>query len=169
MDITLEKIDTIRERTGVSYKEAKDILEKHNGDVIEALIDLEQNQTSWGENIGQNIMNTTDAVMEKLKEMLKKGNVTKIIIKKNGNIIMNIPVTAGAIGAILSPPITAIGLTTALLSKCTIEIVKQDGEVVNMNEMAEKTMNKMKNTVKKESVMNTEDDAEDITDEDFEQ
>jgi len=153
MEISLEKIDIVRERTGVSYKEAKEILEKHNGNVVEALIDLEGNQESWSENISSK----GDMVLEKLKETLRKGNVTKIIVKKDGDTIMNIPVTAGAIGALLSPPVTAIGLTAAVLAKCSLEIVKEDGEVVDINMMAEKTVNKVKQAVKKDNMEPNED------------
>lgn len=165
MDITLEKIDTIRSRTGVTYRQAKDALVKHNGDVVEALIDLEENEKSWGQNLGENITHTTDAIMETLKDTLKKGNVTKILVKKDGNVIMNIPVTAGAIGALISPPVTALGLTTALVAKCTIEIVKENGDVVNINDMTEKTMNKMKSafTGDKSDSMNTNSDNTDNT------
>jgi hypothetical protein len=150
-DITLEKIDVIRERTGVSYKEAKEVLEKHDGNLVDALIYLEENQKSWTENITSNINNTGDRILEALREALRKGNVTKIVIRKDGETIMNIPVTAGAVGAILSPPITAIGVTAALVSKCTIEIVKENGEIVNINEMAEKTVERVKKTVQKDN------------------
>lgn len=146
MEITLEKIDLLRERTGISYKEAKEILEKYNGDVVEALIYIEENQRSWS----QNITNIGDELLEKLRESIRKGNVTKIQLKKDGEIIMNIPVTAGAIGALLAPPATIFGLTAAFLSKCTIEIVKENGEVVNINDLAEKTVESVKNVAKRE-------------------
>ena len=42
MDITLEKVDQVRERTGVSYGEAKSALEISNGDVLNAIILLEE-------------------------------------------------------------------------------------------------------------------------------
>lgn len=38
MEITLEKVDQVKERTGVSYAEAKNALEVTNGDVLEAII-----------------------------------------------------------------------------------------------------------------------------------
>lgn len=155
MDITLEKIDTVRSRTGVTYRQAKEALEKHDGDVLEVLIELEESEKSWGHNIGQNITNTTDVIMDRLKETLKKGNVTKIVVKRDGNVIMNIPVTAGAIGALLSLPVTALGLTSALVAKCTIEIVKENGDVVNINDMTEKTMNKMKSAMSRDKSSDT--------------
>lgn len=42
MDDLLEKVDLIRERMDVGYKEAKDSLDQANGDVVKALIMLEQ-------------------------------------------------------------------------------------------------------------------------------
>ena len=158
MEISLEKIDTIRERTGLSYKEAKEVLEKHDGNVVEALIDIEQNQGSWNENISSK----GDLIVDKLKEALRKGNVTKITIKKDGEIIVNIPVTAGVIGTILAAPVAAFGLTAAVLAKCSIEITKEDGEVVDINSMAEKTVDKVKKAVKREG--KNEQDIEDSFD-----
>ncbi|WP_352419864.1 DUF4342 domain-containing protein [Proteiniborus sp.] len=151
MDITLEKIDKIRERTGISYKEAKEVLEKHNGDVLEALIDLEENKHTWSDNLS----NKGEIIIENLREILRKGNVTKIVVKKDGDTIVNLPVTAGAIGAILALPVTALGLTAALVSKCSIEITKEDGEIINVNEMAEKTVDKVKKGFKKEDRSDT--------------
>ncbi|MBS4536909.1 DUF4342 domain-containing protein [Clostridium sp. D2Q-11] len=162
MDISLEKIDTIRERTGASYKEAKEILEKHNGDIVEALIDIENNDKGSNFNINQ----TSEEVISKLKEIVKKGNITKIILKKDGEVIMNIPVTAGAIGAVLAPQLSAIGIAAAMISRTTIEIVKEDGEVVNLNEMAGKTVDKIMRRNKDTSTSEyTEDymNAEDYT------
>ena len=40
-EITLEKIDIVRERTGASYSEAKEALEACGGNVVDALIYLE--------------------------------------------------------------------------------------------------------------------------------
>jgi len=146
MDISLEKIDAVRERTGLSYKDSKELLEKNEGSVVDALIDFEQNQHSWNEHLS----NKGNEIVDKLKEVLRKGNVTRLTIVKEGETIVNIPVTAGVISMILSVPLTAFGLTAALLSKCSIEIAKEDGEIVNINAMAEKTVDKVKNVVKKE-------------------
>lgn len=137
----MEKIDLVRDRTGVSYKEAKEILEATNGDVIEAIIMLEERQNmKWTDNIS----GAGNEVLEKLKRIVKMGNVTKILLKRDGQVVLNIPVTAGAIGAMLSPPVAMAGVLTALVTKCRIEIVKTDGEVVDINEVAEETLNTVK-------------------------
>lgn len=40
--VTLEQVEKLRERTGISYEEAKRVLEASNGDLLEAVIKLEQ-------------------------------------------------------------------------------------------------------------------------------
>lgn len=41
-EITLEKVDLVKERAFVTYLEAKEALEHSNGDVLEALIYIEK-------------------------------------------------------------------------------------------------------------------------------
>ncbi len=38
MNVSLEQIDLLRKRANVSYEEAKEVLEKFDGDIIEALV-----------------------------------------------------------------------------------------------------------------------------------
>lgn len=145
MVVTLEKIDLVRERTGISYAEANELLEKHDGDVVKAIMEAEESAKI--ENSG--ITSKGDEILQKIKELIKEGNVTKISVKKDGEVIMNIPVNAGAIGVIISPFLGAVGLTAALISKCKIEVTKADGEIITVSEMAEKTAQKVKDSIKK--------------------
>ena len=46
MEITLEKIELVKDRTGVSYREAKSALEEANGSVVDAIILIEENMRS---------------------------------------------------------------------------------------------------------------------------
>ena len=43
MEITLEKIELVKDRTGVGYKEAKEALEQTEGNVVDAIILIEEN------------------------------------------------------------------------------------------------------------------------------
>ncbi len=67
----LEKIDTVVARTSCTYKEAKEALEKCGGDVVDAIIHIEDNRNSWANNISEK----GDKMIDKLKEILRKGNV----------------------------------------------------------------------------------------------
>lgn len=86
-------------------------------------------------------------IVEKLKAVIKKGNVSRIILKKDGEILLNVPITAGAIGVMLYPTISLLGIAAALITKSTIEIVKDSGEVVDINEIAEETVSGIKDMV----------------------
>jgi hypothetical protein len=131
MDISLEKIDIIRDRTGVSYKEARDALEAANGSVVDALINIEEaGAKRWADAVN---MKGSEA-LEKIKSIVKSGNVNRIRVKKDEYVILDIPVTAGAISAVAIPQFTAIGAAIALLSKCTIEVERPNKETINVSE-----------------------------------
>ncbi|MBC2579237.1 DUF4342 domain-containing protein [Clostridium sp. DJ247] len=143
-EITLEKIDIIRERTGVSYTEAKEALEACNGNVVDALIYIEQNNKTTKDNL----YTTKDEFLDWLKDLVKKGNVNRIRIKKDEKIIVDIPVNAGiaaTLTALIYPPLIAIGILTAVFTKVTIEITKDDGTVEVVNKIIKSSV---KDTVK---------------------
>lgn len=123
-EITLEKIDTIRERTGATYREAKDALERAGGNVLEALIDLEAKKPGgWTEEFSVK----SGEVVDKVKELIRQGNVTKIRVKQDGKTLVEIPVTLGAISAVFLPQLAALGVLVAVFKRCTIEVVRSDG------------------------------------------
>jgi hypothetical protein len=68
-----------------------------------------------------------EEVVKKVKELIKAGNARKIIIKnEKGESVIEIPLTFGAVGAILLPTLAAIGAVAALLTKCTIVVVRKE-------------------------------------------
>jgi hypothetical protein len=69
---------------------------------------------------------TGDEILEKVKEIVKEGNARKIVIKnEKDEIIMEFPLTIGAIGAVLAPLFAAVGALTALATHCTILVEKK--------------------------------------------
>lgn len=120
----LEKIDLLRNRMNVSYEDAKNALESANWDVIEALVLLEQEEKSRREEI----FVLGNELVDRVKEIVRKGNVTKIKVRQDENVLIEIPVTAGVVGALLAPQLAIIGAVAALVSKCTVEIEKMDVE-----------------------------------------
>lgn len=156
LDITLEKIDIIRERTGATYKEARDALSASNGNVVDAIISIEESgEKKWTETMSVK----GNEVVDKLKTILKSGNVNRIRIKKDNNIIIDIPVTAGAISAVVLPQLTALGTAVALLSKCTIEVERQNKGVINVSNVINTAVGDIANKVK-----NIAEDVKNMTD-----
>ncbi|SHK53794.1 DUF4342 domain-containing protein [Tepidibacter formicigenes] len=156
MEITLEKIDEIMKRMNVSYEKAKEALTNANGDVVDALIYLEKKDIG----IFKGINEKSNEIIEKLKEVLKKGNVTKVMVEKDGDVLLNLPVTVGAIGLVLGPVATIVGVSAAMVSKYKIKIVKDDGETLDLSEMTQESFNEIKD---KMNLKNK--DNKDITDE----
>lgn len=68
-----------------------------------------------------------EEVVKKLKELVKEGNIRRIIIKnEKGKILIEVPFTIGAVGAVLLPIWAAIGAVAALVAKCTIIVEKRE-------------------------------------------
>ena len=63
---------------------------------------------------------------DKVKELLHEGNVRHISIRHKDHPIIEIPVTAGIVGALLAPKLAAAGAIGELLSHSTIEVVRSD-------------------------------------------
>lgn len=153
-NITLEQVDVVRERCNVSYAQAKEALEACNGDVLEAIIYIEQNQKKENENseTKDNEYTFNAMSMEELKNLIKglieKGNVTRIKIKKDDKEILDIPVNAGIAASVIAitiPPILAAVVIAAIATQITIEVTKEDGSVEVINKYVTQVANDVKN------------------------
>ena len=66
---------------------------------------------------------TGDEVLAKVKELVHEGNVRHIVLKnEEGHTLIEVPLTVGAVGAILLPVWAAIGTIAALVARCTIVV-----------------------------------------------
>ena len=154
-NITLEKVDMVRERTMVSYEKAKQALELCEGDVLEALIYIEKTEGILNDNnesFDDDEENKTQISIEELKvwfkQIIEKGNIARIKIKKDDIEIIDIPVNAGiaaGVIAIIIPPILAAGVIAAIATKITIEITNEDGSVEIINKQVSKVASDVKN------------------------
>ncbi|HSX15014.1 MAG TPA: DUF4342 domain-containing protein [Candidatus Saccharimonadales bacterium] len=62
-------------------------------------------------------------LLKKVKSLIAEGNVRRIIIRtKDGKTIVEFPLTVGVVGAVLAPPLAAIGAIAALVTECTLVI-----------------------------------------------
>ncbi len=128
MDITLESIDMVIERTGVSYAEAREALIAANGSVVDALVYLEQKKSS-----------KTDDLLEKVKAVVKEGNVNKIRVKKDNKVLLTVPVNVGIVGGLVglaAAPWWGILAAAAAAYGFDVkfEIVKEDGSVTDIGD-----------------------------------
>ena len=64
-------------------------------------------------------------ILATVKKILAEGNARRIIIKnEKGESILELPLTLGAVGVIVAPVLAAVGAVAALVTKCTIVVIK---------------------------------------------
>ena len=70
---------------------------------------------------------SSDNLIERVKELLHEGNVTRIIVKnEKGDVLLEIPATIGVIGVVIAPWLAALGAIAALATKCKIVVEKRE-------------------------------------------
>ena len=84
--------------------------------------------------------------VEKIKELVRKGSVSKIVVRRKGEVLLSIPVNVGVVGAVVGLAAAKWAVLAAVLSTvgfgCSVEIVKDNGETVNV--MSEEDSQKAK-------------------------
>ncbi len=77
---------------------------------------------------------TGEKLIESVKNIVRGGNVRRIGIRnRDGETIIEFPLTAGVVGALILPRLAAIGAIAALAVRWTIVVEK----VVEVGEVAE--------------------------------
>jgi hypothetical protein len=132
MKITLEQIDDLKRRANVGYKDAKEALEKFDGDLVEALAYLDGEKKIKSGNI------TGADVLSTCKNVVSKGNKIKLKITKNESTILNLPLTLVIIIGIITMPLTIASIVLAIFTGCKIRFIKENGESCSINKHIEK-------------------------------
>jgi hypothetical protein len=71
----------------------------------------------------QRIQVKGEELLAKVRELIHQGNVRRIhVIGEDGTSIMEIPLTAGVIGALVAPALVAVGAIAALATNYTLLI-----------------------------------------------
>ncbi len=120
----LEKIDLLRARMGISYKEAKEALEEAGSDVVQALINLEEKSKK----LGEKIQDYRSEIVDQLKELWSKGKSTRLLLKRGDQKVLEIPAVAGILGlaGVLARSelalLATLGAVTAMTKHYSLEI-----------------------------------------------
>ncbi|HVP92626.1 MAG TPA: DUF4342 domain-containing protein [Acidobacteriota bacterium] len=70
---------------------------------------------------------SADNLIERVKELLHEGNVTRVIIEdEKGKILLEIPATIGVVGVLIAPWLAALGVIAALATKCNIVVERRE-------------------------------------------
>jgi hypothetical protein len=69
-----------------------------------------------------------DDLVDRVKDLIHEGNVRRIIIRREGDPILELPLTVGVVGAALAPMLAAVGALADLLTECTIDVERRPDE-----------------------------------------
>jgi hypothetical protein len=68
-----------------------------------------------------------EKLLNKVKELVKEGNVRKISIhEKDGKELMSFPLSLGVVGAVFAPVLAAVGALAALIGECSITVEREE-------------------------------------------
>ncbi len=144
MSVTLENIEKIIDRTKVSYKEAKVMLEACDGDVVEAIIRIEQNSSKTAEDAKKEKQESFDAKKNAFEsqlkfwghqgmKVLKKMMRIKLIWKKDDKAVLELPLLIVAIIALWTLPLSIIVLVVPFFFGIKLQIHRENGNVTDVD------------------------------------
>ena len=69
-------------------------------------------------------------LLDKVAQLIREGNVRRIVIRQGDRTVAEFPLTVGVVGAVFAPVLAAVGALAALIGDCTIEVerVEQQSE-----------------------------------------
>lgn len=73
---------------------------------------------SWSETINVE----ASQLLGKVQQLIREGNVRRIVVRQGGRSIAEFPLTIGVVGAVFAPMLAAVGAMAALLTDCSIEV-----------------------------------------------
>jgi len=76
--------------------------------------------------IEEDLTATVEDILEKVSQLIREGNVRKLMVRHKDKVIVEVPVTAGVVGAFLAPHLAALAIFSGLLTGCTITIEKAE-------------------------------------------
>lgn len=95
MTITIEQIDALMARTNVSYQVAKELLEKHNGNLVEAILEAEKKESTPESEIKKGgfseFKDKASSLMKLVLKIIEKLLLMKLVWKKNQKSYVELP------------------------------------------------------------------------------
>lgn len=93
-----------------------------------------------------------DALREKVEELLREGNVRRIIVKNaEGQTVMELPLTIGIIGAVAAPILAAVGAMAGVAARWSLEVERREEPGAPKKSPAKKSSTKKSSTRKTSS------------------
>jgi GTPase len=64
-------------------------------------------------------------VIDRLNNLIREGNVRRVIVEHKGKTVAEFPLTVGVVGAVIAPVAALVGVLVAILQDCTIKVERE--------------------------------------------
>lgn len=144
MAVNLDLIDELRKRAHVSYSDAKEALEKSDGNILDALIYLEkEHKVKQEEYQHHEHPKCCKDLMSKIKNLLRKANATRVVMFKKDRVVFSLSITIAVIISVIGVHFILPATLIALITGHRFRIEGTDKNIDKVNE----TLNKVADAV----------------------
>lgn len=155
---TIEDIELIRRKSGISYQEAVSLLDYHNGNVARALVDLERNGRLKPDAAAQDAPKSAEKKASTAAASKSKGGFMHFINKlyrarvkvaRQSIPILNISLLFTLVAALISPHLLILSAILILLLGYRVSFDKDDADFAgeNMDRMVKNAASNVRSTV----------------------
>lgn len=138
---TIEDIELIRRKSGISYQEAVSLLDYHNGNVARALVDLERN--------GRLKPDAASKSKGGFMHFINKLYRARVKVARQSIPILNISLLFTLVAALISPHLLILSAILILLLGYRVSFDKDDADFAgeNMDRMVKNAASNVRSTV----------------------
>lgn len=117
---TIDDIEILRKKSGITYEEAVNLLEYHNGSLTRSLIDLEKNGRLKED--GPQTRAAGNGEQSGLKKLFNTLYRIRLMVKNKGVIVANLSVLFMLATVMVAPHLAVIGLIVSLICGYRISV-----------------------------------------------
>ncbi|EFI42347.1 DUF4342 domain-containing protein [Peptoniphilus sp. oral taxon 386] len=130
--ITMEKIDYVMDVTNSSYDVVRRALLDSDGDV-DLAVDIIRKSVDTSSKKSKDTIDFED-IKDAIKEIWNQGNANKLVVKKDGDIVLSLSLTVSALGIILAPVAALVGVGAGIVNDYEFKIILSTKEEIDIKE-----------------------------------
>lgn len=122
-NFSLEDVELLRSKAGITYEQAVELLEKYDGDVAKALVELEKRgrlKDGFAQERKQN-----ESFTDWVSRWWGKGVRTRLVITRKDVVFVNLSVLYLLVAAVMAPHLALLSLVLVLLLGCRVSLKRR--------------------------------------------